>query len=440
VSGGLAPEAGARILAAVDAAFAEQTAFLADLTRQPSLMGEEAGAQDLMAEAMDGIGLEVDRWRLDIDSLVRFPQHGRPLVDYAESYNVVGTHRPAHERGRSLILNGHVDVVPTGPEGMWTAPPFEPRVEDGWMFGRGVADMKAGVVAALFALRAIRAAGYQPAGRVHLESVIEEECTGNGALSCVERGYSADAAIIPEPTFTTYVRAHVGLVWFRVHVAGNPAHASVPGSGFNAIEKAYQVLAALKGLEEEWNAPAARHPAFADEAHPVNLLIGKIAGGDWTSSVPSWCTMDLRVGHFPGVDPATVRAAVEATVAACAAADPFMRDHPPTVEWTGHNGAGYELQGAEEVIATLEQTHAAVFESPLFGIVSSGSSDARVLGIAGEVPSVMYGPVSRNIHGFDEAVELESVRRITKSLALFTATWCGLDPLGAGGSGDSVRG
>ena len=132
-------------------------------------------------------------------------------VDYDNAINVVGTHRPVREAGRSLILNGHIDVVPVGPLDMWAHPPFEPRIEGGWLYGRGSGDIKAGLAANVFALDALRRRGYQPAATLHLQSVTEEECTGNGALSSLVRGYTADAALIPEPENDMLVRANCGV-------------------------------------------------------------------------------------------------------------------------------------------------------------------------------------------------------------------------------------
>ena len=121
-------------------------------------------------------------------------------VSYDDAWNVVGAHRPKTPKGKSLILNGHIDVVPTGPLDMWSSPPFEPRISGGWMYGRGAGDMKAGLAANLAALDALARLGLKPAGDVYVQSVVEEECTGNGALACLQRGYRADAAIIPEPS------------------------------------------------------------------------------------------------------------------------------------------------------------------------------------------------------------------------------------------------
>ncbi len=136
---------------------------------------------------------------LSADDIADHPGFSPIAHDYDQAINVVATHRPRQQTGRSLILNGHVDVVPTGPKTLWDAPPFEPHRDGDWLYGRGAGDMKAGLAANLFALDALARAGFQPAAPVYVQSVTEEECTGNGALSALVRGYQADAAIIPEP-------------------------------------------------------------------------------------------------------------------------------------------------------------------------------------------------------------------------------------------------
>ena len=412
-----------RIVAAVDDAFLEQVELTRALIAEPSLMGAEASAQELMADAMRSKGLVVDHWLIDPSDLEGMHGFGKPLVAYVDAYNVVGVAHGAGN-GRSLILNGHVDVVPTGPHERWTTAPFDPRIEDGWLYGRGSADMKAGVVANVFVWDALRRADVTLAGDLIVQSVVEEESTGNGTLACVQRGYTADAAIFTEPTFTGYVTSQVGLLWFRVHVDGNPQHASVPAQGANAIEKAYGLFTALKGLEDRWNDLRLDHAGFEHYDRPVNVQLGRISGGEWPSSVPSWCTLDVRVGLYPGITPDEIRDEVEACIAAAAKDDPYLAEHPPHIEWHGHFGAGYELTGGDDLVATLRTAHEAVFGRDLVGFASTGSSDARILGPHG-VPSILYGPKSRNTHGFDECVEIESIRRITKSLALFVATWCG---------------
>src|SRR3546814_4164734 len=161
------------------------------------------------------------------------------------------------------------------------------------MYGHGGVDMKAGLAAGLYALDAVREAGFRPAADIYLQSVVEEECTGNGALACLQRGYRADAAIIPEPSGDRLGSAQVGVMWFQVKVQGRPAHVAVAGTGSNAIEACFPLIQALHGLEHRWK--DTKHPLFKDEAHPINFVVSRIEGGDWTSSVPAWCVFDMRI-------------------------------------------------------------------------------------------------------------------------------------------------
>ena len=224
------------ITAAVAEGFAAQIALTQDLIRHPSVRGREQTGQDFLADRYRERGYGLDRWALQVEEIARHPGFSPVTIDYENSFNLVATHRPREDKGRSLILNGHVDVVPVGPLDMWTHPPFDPVIEGDWLYGRGSGDMKAGLVLNLAALDALRRLGYQPAARVHLQSVVEEECTGNGALAALLRGYKADAAIITEPTNHALVRANLGVIWLRVHLRGKPVHVLEAGSGANAIE------------------------------------------------------------------------------------------------------------------------------------------------------------------------------------------------------------
>ena len=358
----LAPDLSQKLLRAVDDGFQAQVEFLAELTRFPSTRGNEARAQDFMAAAMRSRGLAVDRWKVAVEDIRHLPGFSPVAVSYDDAWNVVGAHRAKTAKGHSLILNGHIDVVPTGPVDMWADPPFAPRIADGWMVGRGAGDMKAGLAANLYALDAIASLGLAPAADVYVQSVIEEECTGNGALACLQRGYRAEAALITEPSGGTLTAAQVGVMWFQVKVRGKPAHVAYAGSGSNAIEACFPIIAALHRLEHRWN--EVKHPAFAGHAHPINFVVSKIEGGDWTSSVPSWCTFDMRIGLYPGQDLAAVRAEVEATVAAAAKDDPYLAKNPPQVVYHGFQAEGYVLpQGSEAQL--------------LLGNATSRSSGAR---------------------------------------------------------------
>ncbi|MEC9346037.1 MAG: ArgE/DapE family deacylase [Pseudomonadota bacterium] len=416
-----------RILDEVDRGFEDQVEFTRDLVRFPSQRGQEHTAQDFLHRAFAARGLKMDRWSVDVAEIENHPGFSPVTVSYDNAVNVVGTHRPRAETGRSLILNGHVDVVPTGPLDMWTTPPYEPRVEGDWLYGRGSGDMKAGIAANLYAWDALRRAGVQPAATVYMQSVTEEECTGNGALSCLVRGYRADAVFITEPTHDKLVRANVGVLWFQVEVRGRPAHVYESTTGTNAIFAAYKLMHALKALESEMNAERFEHEGFDALEHPITINVGKIAGGDWASSVPAWCRFDVRAAFYPGTTAEQAKRRVEAALRGAALDDPYMSNHPPTLTWNGFTAEGYRLQPGTDAEACLAQAHAAVHASSLDSTITPAYLDARVAMLYDDTPALVYGPKSEHIHGFDERVSLSSTRQVTKAIALFIADWCGLE-------------
>lgn len=411
-----------RILAAVDAQFDDQLAATAELVASPSLRAGEEPAQDLIEARLRALGVDIDRWTIASPELAAHPGYGPPTVDYTQMTNVVGTYEPAQNLGKSLILNGHIDVVPEGPEAQWSRSPWDAEVRDGWMYGRGAGDMKAGLIANLFAFDAIRRAGLDLTGRVHLQSVVEEECTGNGSLAALLRGYTADAVIISEPEEDALVRANVGVLWFTVRVSGNPTHPREMASGFNAIDAAYEVMSALRVLEEAWNADQANHRYFEDLDHPINFNFGGIEGGDWPSSVPAWCELRVRVATYPGTPAESAWNEIVHCVEQAASESSFDVALTPD----GFYAEGYVLEPGSEAETLLEATHERVFSRELTSFTTPGYLDGRVFVNYGDMPTLVYGPVSESIHGFDERVSVESVRRCTKSMALFIASWCGV--------------
>lgn len=415
----------ARIFAAVDAAFERQIATTIDFVRVPSTRGQEGPCQDMIGDLLRERGYEVDDWHIDQDDLKHLPGYGPVETDFSRARTVVGTWRPARETGRSLILQGHCDVVPAGPLDMWKHPPFSPVIEDGWLHGRGAGDMKSGTIAALFALDALKAAGLAPAGRIHFQSVIEEESTGLGALSTLQRGYRADACLIVEPTDGHVMRAQVGVIWFRLKVRGEPVHASRATTGFNAIKATFHVMQALEGLEREWNERAHSDPHFGTHPHPLNLNPGIVHGGDWASSVPAWCDLDCRIGILPDWSVAECQREIEECVARAAAAHPFLAESPPEIVWSGFLSPGYRVTGADEMEGVLAEAHGLTWGGTPEDSAFTGLTDARFYGLDYGIPALCYGATMEGAHAFNERVEVESLRKLTKSVALFVAGWCG---------------
>ena len=415
------------IAASVEAGFAEQIAYTQQLVRFASTRGSEHAIQDFVFQTFRARGLTMERFEMDRAALARHPGAGRFSPDHSTAPIVVGIHRPRAEIGRSLILQAHVDVVPPGPSDMWTHPPFDPVIEGDWLFGRGGCDMKAGHAANLYALDALARIGLQPAATVYLQSVVEEESTGNGALMTHLHGYRADAALIPEPEQEMLVRANVGVLWFQVEVRGHPTHVNAMGAGANAIDADYRLIGALRGLAAEWTARKGGRPHFETAAHPINLNVGKIEGGDWASSVPAWCRVDFRISIYPGIDAASAAREIEQTIAEFARHDGFLANDPPRVAFNGFFSQGYELTPGSEAERTLAQAHRLAVGKPLETMMTPAYLDARVHALYDNIPALCYGPIGHDSHGYDERVSLASVKRITQTLALFVADWCGVE-------------
>lgn len=420
-------EAMARIAAAIDANFDKQVQFLAELVRFPSLRGREAPLQDWFARQMAARGYAVDRY-----TLADVPPHPKmaPMVecDPAGSLQVVATHRAKNPTGRSLILQGHIDVVPEGPADMWTHPPYAAVIRDGWMYGRGAHDMKSGVACMVYAMDAIRDAGFEPAADVYVETVTEEESTGNGALSTLLRGYRADAALVPEPTGHTITRSQTGTIWFRLRVRGIPVHVAVAQDGSNAIMSAYVLIQALYAHTRKLNEAARASAWYADIKDPIKFNPGIIRGGDWASSTPAWCEVDCRIGLVPGTTPEEAMAGIEATVRAAAKGDGFLANNPPEIVWTGFQTDPYVLEPGSEAEAVLAAAHAAVHGGSLPERRTTAVNDTRYYGLYFDIPGLCYGPKGEGAHAFDERTSIEDLRKCTLTMATFIANWCGLDP------------
>ncbi len=415
------------LISAVDEGFEEQLALTEALVNIPSIRGKEAPAQDLVEGEMLRLGLDTDRFRLDASELAKLRGFS-PVVDadYSDAWTVVGRHLPGIAEGRSLILNGHVDVVPAGPETMWTWPPFAAKREGDWMYGRGAGDMKSGVAANLAVISAFRRAGLEPAAEVIVQSVIEEECTGNGMLSCISRGYQADAVVITEPMSERLQRAQVGVLWFRIDVAGLPTHVSRAAEGANAIDAAYEIIEALRSVEREWNALKDDYPPYERIDHPINMNVGKIEGGDWASSVPAWCRFEVRIALFPGQSLKSAKARIEAALDQACNSHAFLASNKPKITWHGFEAEGYVLPNDTEAESVLACAHRSVTGAALEDVVTRATTDARFYGLYVDTPVLVYGALAERIHGFDERVNIPSLRRMTKTLALFVANWCGV--------------
>ena len=410
------------ILAAVAAEEAAMVDLLSELVEAPTVLGAEAPGQAIMRRAFAGLGLEPFDVPLDAEALRAHPG-GAPFTwDVSEKVNVLADWQPtADAGGRSLILNGHIDVVSPEPSELWSGAPFAARRDGEWLYGRGAGDMKSGLVAMVGAVAGLQRLGVTPRARVQLQSVVEEECTGHGALACVLAGHTADAAVLTEPTQGAIWPAQVGVLWFKVRILGAPAHAGEAGEGANAIEASYRVIEALRGLEAQLN--DARPPLYAAYPHPINLNVGMIRGGDWPSTVAGECITHFRLATYPGEPVAELKARVEEVVAAVETGR-----HRVDVLYEGFQCEGYELAQDAPLVQILAgacaRTNGAA--PPLYA--STATTDARAFALYGDTPAVCFGPLAEKEHGVDERVHVPSITRTAQALALFISDWSGLSP------------
>lgn len=399
--------------------------FLERLVDQPTTLGNEAGGQAVVREALAEIGLDPVDVPMDAEALRAHPVHSPFDWDVDGVTNVVATWHPgATDHGRSLILNGHVDVVSPEPLDRWARDPFLAHVEDDWLYGRGAADMKCGLAAMVGAVKGLRELGLTPHAPIHLQSVVEEECTGNGALQTILAGYTADAVVIGEPFGGAITTSQVGVLWFHVKLRGLPGHAAASGQAVNAIENSLQLIKALRVLEAELN--EAPPPPYDRYEHPIGLNVGTIHGGDWPSTVPGECTVGFRIAAYPSMPIGELQERIGSIVAGAAAADPALFVHQPEVIYRGFRASGYEIAQDHPLVETLSNAYARHLGTPPELVATTGTTDARVFGEAGGMPAVCFGPYAEQAHGVGERVYLPSVIQTAQVMGMFIRDWCGL--------------
>lgn len=408
-----------RVAEAVDAE--RLFALLADLIAIESVANRETPAQERVAAEMRDLGLETDVWEIDFERLRRHPAYTAD-VERHEGLGVVGS--MGRGEGRTLILNGHVDVVPAGEAERWTHPPFELTQRGGRLFGRGVVDMKGQFSAAVGAARALRDAGVELDGVLQIQSVIGEEDGGSGMLATIERGHTGDGAIVVEPTEFVIAPVQAGALSFRLTVPGLAAHGAMREEGEDPVEKFIPIFQRLRALEADRNRDVA-DPLFRGEVLPYALTMGRLRAGIWPSTVAESLVVEGRYGVAPGEDLAGARSALEDAVAEAASGDAWLRDHPPAVEWVGAQFAAGRTDARDPVVGTLAGAARSLGGTePRIGGVRYGA-DMRLLVNHGRVPAVLFGPGDvREAHRPDESVRAADLVELARILAVTAIRFC----------------
>ena len=387
---------------------------LAQLVSIDSVGGSEGEvmAQRWSAATLQGLRLDVDLWRIDLDEMRADPDYPGEEVEREEAWGCVGV---SGEGTPALVLNGHLDVVPSGDPESWTgADPWHLHEDDGVWFGRGVCDMKGGVVAIIAAARAVADAGVTLTRPFAVHTVIGEEDGGIGTFATLRRGHVGDACLIAEPTAHQIVAANAGSLTFRVEVPGHSTHGSMRLAGTSAIDVFESIHRSLRDLEARRNAA----PPAPFTGTPWPISVGILQAGEWASTVPDLVVAEGRHGVMPGESFADAKAAFEAAVRA--ADHPFLRGTPAVVTWPGgHFAAGALPEGH----AFLGEVSAALGTSPAV-VGAPYGSDLRLYQAAG-VPTVQYGPGDiQHAHAVDEQVSIHDVVTAAEAYARLILTRC----------------
>ena len=400
---------------AVDAGWTAEA--LARLVRLPSITGDEGAVQELVAELLSVAGARVERLDPDPEKVRRDPDWPGEEMPRERLPIVFG--RLGQGGGRRIVLVGHVDVVPVGDPATWSHDPWGADRDGDRLYGRGAVDMKGGVAAILGAVRALKTAGLADrlGGEILVASVPSEEDGGQGMLAAIRAGATGDMAVITEPTALDIVIAHAGAITFRLTVPGRAAHASVRREGVSALDNLQTLVRALAEDETARNA-AETDPLMTVHGLPYATIIGKVAGGDWASTVIDRVVADGRYGVKLGQTWSDAEAELRRCIEAACAADPFLRAHPATVEIVGGRFSSARVPSDHPLPVGLAAVAREVLGREIAFHGEPYGADMRLLVNEGATPTVIFGPGDKLVaHSADEWVSVDEVVACARALA-----------------------
>ncbi len=402
--------------ATVETHIEAELSFLKALVSEPSTVGNEVGALEVLGDRLSRLGMNLALLPID-EGIASDPLAGVPPQSYRDRYNLLAT-TTASINALSLLVNGHIDVVPAEGPG-WSSSPFLPVVAGDRIYGRGAGDMKGGLVAATLALQAISVVASDFFDHsIALMAVIEEECTGNGTLSTLRSGIDADVVLLPEPTNQSLLVGGIGIVWLKLTVSTGGGHAEAADRLRSPSQLLSALIAELEELERELN--GAIEEPFSHLSHPYNVNVGKIQAGDWASSVPSWVALEVRIGFPSGYSHDEIAQLVEKRLGVVVSGP---EDFSLTVTPTGFRAEGYYLDPASSLVSTFSDVLARHYgQRPAHEVVGS-TTDARYYVNHGRGEALCYGPIVGNMHGTDEYVVISSIVETAKHYASFIVSY-----------------
>lgn len=417
-----------KIIDKIDASRDHAIKFLQDLVAIPSVTGDEAAVQKFVSDYMKKIGLEVDMWETDWEELKKHPGYRPVARGYEGRPNIVGTLKGTGG-GRSLLLNGHTDVIPVGNGEGWTDNPWSAKIENGRIYGRGSCDMKSGVASHILAVEYLKQLGLTPKGDVLINVVIDEEVSGHGTLDTVIRGYKADAGISGETSDLHVQPACIGRIWFEIEVQGKPAGIQQRYLGVSAIELGYKICKAVQALEDQ-RVATVKHPLYPSAIDSLPCIIGSFQAGNYPSAFPASGLLKGSIGTVPGEDHEGVKQSLVKAIAEMAAQDPWMKDHPPIVRFVGYDAEASEIPRDHAIVSTVSNVYTELTGKQPTISGRQGAADTRFLNKYADTPTVIFGPGSTAImHSNDEYVSIDDYLTSIKVMALSIYDWCNASPI-----------
>jgi acetylornithine deacetylase len=392
--------------------------------------GNEKEAQEWLSDRLNELGFEVYTWTADADKLAENPTFpNAEAIDVDERPSVAGVLEFGDpEAGPTIILNGHIDVVPVE-ESAWETDPFEPTWDGDSLTARGAVDMKSNLAACIFAAKYTHEVENDLDGRIVVESVVGEEEGGIGAVAAALSNpypFKRDAAIITEPTELDVVTAVEGSVMMNLEIEGRSAHAATRWEGESVLPHFERIRTAFRELEADRN-KCVTHSLYKSFpiSWPVNF--GAVNAGSWASSVPAHLSSEIRIGVAPGETNDEVETEFRDKLDAVVAESDWLSEHPPTFERRAIQFEPAEI-GANEPIVTALQT--AMRNRGLNDTEPRGATygaDSRHY-IAAGIPTVLFGAGSiKQAHFPNETIEWSDVLTATGVLADATVEFLSAD-------------
>jgi acetylornithine deacetylase len=404
-----------RAVDAVEAGWAIDA--LTEVVRIPSITGDEGAVQDRMASMLAEVGCRVERVEPDPAEVRGDPDWPGEEMPRDRLPIVLG--RIGRPGGRRIVLVGHVDVVPVGDLGTWSDDPWSAAIDGDRLYGRGACDMKGGVASILAAVRAIRDAGLEDRleGEIIVASVPSEEDGGQGMLAAIRAGATGDMAVITEPTGLEVVIAHAGAITFKLSVPGRAAHASVRREGVSALDKLQVLVGALEADETARNA-AETEPLMTAHGLPYATIIGTVHGGSWPSTVIDLIEVEGRYGVKLGQTWRDAERDLQRCIDDANEGDPFLREHPATVELTGGRFSSSRVPADHPLPVGLATVANEVLGSRPSLTGEPYGADMRLLIQHGDTPTVIFGPGDKRLaHSANEWVSITEVVDCARTLA-----------------------